>query len=94
MAQAVGHIHAGKVVEPGGRYDKVLQFLRAHPGATTRDICRGTEVYAFTATISELRRMGFTIEQEFKRITDNGAKVHRYYLIETAAQVIQRELFV
>jgi hypothetical protein len=77
---AVGHIHAGKVIRPGGRYDRILRYLRAHPGATTRDICLHAEVYAFTATISELRRMGYVIDSEFVRTSEGGAKVHRYYL--------------
>jgi hypothetical protein len=93
MSTATGRIHHGSEIQAGGRYDRFLAFLRSHPGATTRDLMLGAEVCAVSALASELRAMGYRIECEYKRTTESGARVHRYYLIETAAQVIQRELF-
>jgi hypothetical protein len=89
----MGHIHAGSAVETGGRYDRFLSYLRDHPGATTRDLMIGAEVCAVSAIVSELRHMGRRIECRFERTTEAGARVHRYYLLETATQVYQRELF-
>lgn len=79
---ATGTIHAGKRIKPGGRYDRFLTYLRAHPGATTREICRNAEIYAFTPTVSELRKMGYVIGREYVGTTENGAKLNRYHLIK------------
>ena len=83
-ARPAGHIHAGKEITPGGRYDRLLSFLRAHPGATTREIMLGADVCAVSAIVSELRQMGYDIGCEFAMISHLGGRIHRYTLNQTA----------
>jgi len=92
----MGTIHHGAEIREGGRYDRFLSYLRSHQGCTTRELMLGANVCAVSALASELRAMDrpWRIECRYERTTESGARVYRYYLIETAAQVIQRELFV
>ena len=88
-AKPTGHIHAGTAIKAFGRYDRLLTFLRRHPGATTREIMLGADVCAVSALVSELRQMGFDIEATFDRVTDEKARVYRYAIIKQG----QKELF-
>lgn len=81
MSQTTGHIHSGKTVERGGRYDRFLSFLRAHPGATTREIMMGANVCAVSAIVSELRHMGYRIICDACGVDDSGARIYRYHLL-------------
>jgi len=92
----MGTIHHGTDIQEGGRYDRFLSYLRDHPGATTRKIIDDTGLCAVSAIVSEIRAMKKPLRIECRYVgkTENGSRVYRYYLIETASQVIQRELFV
>jgi hypothetical protein len=56
------------------------------------------QLCAVSALVSEIREMirvkgwPWLIKCRFERTTESGARVHRYFLIETASQVFQREL--
>lgn len=95
-----GHIHAGKEITPGGRYDRFLTYLRAHQGATTREIDDATGLCAISALASEIRAVWkkaqdpSEIKCVFVGLSPLGARIHRYYLIEdrkAAAPVAQQE---
>lgn len=83
-----GRIHAGKAVEPGGRYDKFLRFLRARgaSGATTLEIIQATADCAPHTTKAELVAMGFNVTCTPEKSTDSGRRVFRYRLVEAAPQ--------
>lgn len=80
----MGHIHAGKHIKPGGRYDRVLTVLRAagRLGATTLEIIQRAQVCAVNSVVSELRAMGYMIDCEPAGKSQDGGAVYRYFLIE------------
>jgi len=86
---ATGHIHAGREIVPGGRYNRLLSFLRAHPGATTLEIIQGADVCAVSAIVSELRQMGYAIACELQDVSCTGSRRYRYTLEDAG----QKELF-
>jgi hypothetical protein len=84
----MGKIHAGKTIKPGGRYDRVLTFLRARgaQGATTWEIIHAARVGAVSAVISELRSMGHPIPTSLPDgSSQDGAAMWRYWLTDTDA---------
>jgi hypothetical protein len=95
-----GHIHAGSGITPGGRYDRFLCYLRAHPGATTREIDNATGLCAISALVSEIRAIWkkqgnpSDIDCRFVGMTESGGRIYRYWLIENkqdAAPVARQE---
>jgi hypothetical protein len=84
VSTPTGRIHAGRKVKPGGRYDRVLAFLRLRgsSGATTLEIVRQAAVCAVNSTVSELRAMGYRIDCECEGRDPVGAAVYRYRLTE------------
>jgi len=82
-----GRLHRTKT-ENSDRHKRVLRFLRERGprGATTREISRTCEVYGLSATISELRANNYQIDCRYERETENGRKVHRYFLVEAGQQ--------
>jgi hypothetical protein len=90
-------IHAGKKIEPGGRYDRLLTFLRnrGYVGATTRELVVCAEVCAVNSTVSELRAMGYDIECEIEPHREGrSSKVYRYRLVtRPKAEARPGELF-
>jgi len=82
----MGRIHAGKKIKPGGRYDRVLTFLRERgpQGATTWEIIHQARAGAVSAVISELRSMGHPIPPSLPDgSSDDGASLWRYWLTES-----------
>lgn len=77
-----GHIHHGKAIQPGGRYDRLLSFLRARgsEGATTWEIWEKARVASPPTVASELRAMGYEIHVEPQGRSEEGAKIWRYWL--------------
>lgn len=76
-------IHHGKKIEPGGRYDRLLSFLRARgsEGATTWEIWEKARVASPPTVASELRAMGWDIHVEPQGRSEEGAKIWRYWLL-------------
>lgn len=95
----MGHIHAGREIAPGGRYDRLLSYLRARPGATTREIYDATGLCAVSAIVSEIRAIwrkagdSRDIDCRFIGTTDTGGRVHSYWIIEKrqAAEPVARQ---
>lgn len=89
-----GRIHHGRTIKPGGRYDRVLGFLRLRgtSGATTLEIVRQAAVCAVNSTVSELRAMGYRIDCESEGRDAVGASIYRYRLVEDRP-LAQGELF-
>ena len=83
-------IHAAKV-EKSPRLKRVLAFLRerGERGATGREIVHRCDVTGLEA-VRELRANGFMIDAKYERMTEGGAFVWRYKLVEA----VQRALFV
>jgi hypothetical protein len=93
--RATGRIHAGRTIKPGGRYDRVLGFLRSRgtSGATTLEIVRQAAVCAVNSTVSELRAMGYQIDCHAEGRDPVGAAIYRYRLVVLATEAVQRDLF-
>jgi hypothetical protein len=79
----MGTIHHGTRVEPNGRYDRFLTFLRGRGtfGATTRELIDATGFCAVNSIVSELRAMGYSIPKPLDEgLNENGSRVFRYQL--------------
>lgn len=74
-----------KTLKPGAPATKVLNVLRdaGSRGATSLEIQERAVVVAPSTVISQLRHMGYGIRRMFERVSESGAKVHRYWLVET-----------
>lgn len=63
---------------------RLLALLRSRGkmGATTLECAREARSCNASTTISELRRKGYSISGKQERVTEDGAKVWRYWLEE------------
>lgn len=53
-------MHAARI-EDSPRLQRVLEYLRRHRAATTREISRACDVYAVNSIAAELRANGFIV---------------------------------
>lgn len=67
-----------------GQADRLLAFLRAHPGCSALEITYGLEPFVANprARISDLRAKGHTINAE-----RDARGVFRFYLVEAPVQL-------
>lgn len=85
----MGRIHAGKQVTPGGRYDRMITFLRKRGefGATGLEIEDTCHLRAAGTVASELRSMGYTVDSERQGRSEWGGTIWRYWLRGEPASV-------
>tara|TARA_R110001632_G_scaffold203216_1_gene326472 strand:+ start:445 stop:663 length:219 start_codon:yes stop_codon:yes gene_type:complete len=68
------------------QHNKILGHLRVTKGLTQREAMLDYSIQSFTKRISELRKLGHTIEGIKGSHPVTGQKYTRYTLIEEAAQ--------
>ena len=68
------------------QHTKILAHLRATKGLTQREAMLDYSIQSFTKRISELRKLGYTIEGIKGSHPVTGQKYTRYVLIEETAQ--------
>jgi hypothetical protein len=59
--------------------ERLVRYLRSHPGATADDIFRNCGIPKYTSRISDARKQGYKIEC----LREEG--LNRYYLINAVA---------
>ena len=62
--------------------DRLVTYLRTHPGATSLDIVRDVHIINTTGRVSDARKEGHVIDC---RRDERG--LHRYYLVEQPVQL-------
>jgi len=72
---------------PGSQADRLVRFLREHPGSTSLEITYALQLVNVTGRVSDARADGYVIE--CRAVEDAaGRKRQRYYLVEAAQQTL------
>lgn len=66
---------------------RVLDYIEANPGCTTRDIINGTYITCPSGRISEMRKKGVPIKSIGQKKYGNGTRAFEMYSVEEKQNV-------